>query len=81
MSNSRLVCGHSGCGLPVHAAGSNGWRHSLGGRTGPIPGHRKHKPVPVAREVYNQAFALDTPRDEAIRLLEKFRWLDRKINS
>jgi hypothetical protein len=79
MSSSVLVCGHSGCGLPVHAIRSS-YRHSLGGNTGAILAHRKHKPVPVLRADYDRAYAWDTPPEEARALLAGFRALDREVN-
>lgn len=79
MSNSILVCGRSGCGLPVHSF-VNSWKHSLGGRTGAIPAHRRHKPVPVLRADHDRACAWDTPPEEARALLAGFRARDREIN-
>lgn len=76
---SEFVCGHRACGLPVHGF-RNGWRHSLGGGTGPIPASQKHKPVPVLRAEWDRAFALGTPREEAMALLAKFRAADQEIN-
>lgn len=79
MSNSIFVCGHRGCGLPVTTHRSS-WRHALGGRTGAIPAHRKHKAVPVYRTEYDRAFAPDTPLPEARALVQKFRSLDTAVN-
>lgn len=78
MSNSVLVCARDG--LPVHGVGRNGYRHSLGGRTGAIPERRRHKPVPVLRTEYDRAFGLNTPREEALELVGRFRALDQQIN-
>jgi hypothetical protein len=77
-SNSVLVCSRDG--LPVHDVGKAGYRHSLGGNTGAIPPSRKHKPVPVLREDFNRAYGLDTPREEALMLIEGFRRQDKEIN-
>lgn len=77
MSNSTLVCSRDG--LPVHGV-RDSYRHSLGGKTGAIPPSRKHKPVPVLRTEYDKAYGFDTPRDEAMALIERFRRMDREIN-
>lgn len=79
MSNSQFVCGHPGCGLPVHGW-STGWKHSLGGRTGAIPPRRAHKPVPVLRTDYDRLADPYTPPTESRELAARFRELDRQIN-
>ena len=73
MSNSRFVCAKDG--IPVTTC-RDAWRHALGGKTGAIPKHRRHKPVPVLRDEYERAFGIDTPVAEARALLEKFRQLE-----
>jgi hypothetical protein len=78
VSTSQFVCGHAGCGLPVH--GGRAWQHSLGGGTGAIPARKKHKPVPVPRTEYDRLSAMDTPIAECRALAAKFRQLDHEIN-
>lgn len=73
MSSSTYVCARDG--IPVHGS-RDGWRHALGGRTGAIPRHRRHYPVPVLRADYDRAFAIDTPVEEAREMLREFRELD-----
>jgi hypothetical protein len=58
VSASQFVCWKDG--LPVHSC-RGGWRHALGGGTGPIPAHRRHKPVVCPRAEYERAFHPDTP--------------------
>lgn len=77
MSTSLFVCAKDG--LPVHGA-RDGWRHALGGGTGPIPQSRKHKPVPVLRADFDRAYALSTPPEEARALLAQFRADNARIN-
>lgn len=72
--SSELVCAR--CGISVHQA-SNGWRHTLGGKTGAIPAHMRHYPVPVLRTDFERAFGIHTPADEARAILERFRSEDR----
>jgi hypothetical protein len=77
VSNSRFVCARDG--IPLTDC-YYGFRHALGGKTGPMSKHRKHKPVPVLRTDYNRAFGIDTPLDEARALVAQFRDVDRRIN-
>jgi hypothetical protein len=65
MSSSDFVCWRDG--LPVHGARS-GWRHALGGRTGAIPAHRKHYPVPVTRALYDEAFDIAVTRERFLEI-------------
>ena len=69
MSKSQFACWRDG--LPVHQAGP-GWRHALGGGTGAIPAHRRHKPVVCPRAEYDRAFDISTPGDEARAIAAKY---------
>lgn len=60
MSNSQFVCWKDGA--PVHSF-RNSWKHSLGGRTGAIPAHRKHRPVPILRSLYDEAYSPNVTRE------------------
>jgi hypothetical protein len=77
MSNSDFVCWRDG--IPVTGA-RKGWRHALGGKTGAIPRHRKHKPVPMLRTEFDYCFAIDTPGDAAREIAERMKAKDREIN-
>lgn len=60
MSSSQFVCWEDG--LPVYGH-CGGWRHALGGKTGAIPRHKKHYPVPIERALYEEAFSIGTSRE------------------
>lgn len=62
MSSSRFVCFKDG--LPVTMS-RGAWRHALGGKTGAIPKHRKHRPVVIERSEYERFSDPGTPLDEA----------------
>ena len=69
MSASQFVCWKDGLPVTTHRGS---WRHALGGKTGAIPAHRRHKPVPCPRAEYERAFALGTPLDEARAIAAKY---------
>jgi hypothetical protein len=69
MSNSQFVCWKDGIPVTTHRGS---WRHALGGKTGAIPKHKKHTPVPCPREEYERAFAPDTPLDVSRAIAAKY---------
>jgi hypothetical protein len=69
VSTSQFVCWRDGLPVTTHRGA---WRHALGGKTGAIPAHRKHKPVVCPRAEYDRAFAIDTPGDEARAIAAKY---------
>jgi hypothetical protein len=78
MSMSQYVCWRDG--LPVHSVRS-GWRHSLGGRTGAIPASKRHYPVPVARELYNEAFSIHVTRARFLEIKAAAQALDDQMQA
>ena len=78
MSDSYFVCWRDG--IPVHGA-RNGWRHSLGGRTGAIPAHRRHYPVPVPRALYEEAFSMRVTRERFLEIREECNALDDRMQA
>lgn len=70
MASSTWVCAKDG--LPVTHT-YYGWRHALGGKTGAIPKHRRHRPVVVARAEYERLNDPATPLDEARAIAERWR--------
>jgi hypothetical protein len=77
VSTSQFVCARDG--IPLSGT-FYGFRHALGGNTGAILSHRRHKPVPVLRTDYDRAFSLHTPLEEARALCARFREADKEIN-
>lgn len=69
MSTSQFVCFKDG--LPVTTSRGT-WRHALGGKTGAIPRHRRHRPVVCPRAEYERCFALETPAAEARAIIAKY---------
>jgi hypothetical protein len=70
MSTSQFVCWKDGLPVTTHR---NSWRHALGGKTGAIPAHRKHRPVVCPREEYERFCSPGTPLAEARAIAEKYR--------
>jgi hypothetical protein len=71
-----FVCAKDGLPVTTHR---HAWRHALGGKTGAIPRHRRHRPVPVLRTEYERAFGISTPAEEARALLAKFRRIEAEM--
>ena len=69
MSTSQFVCWKDGLPVTTHRGA---WRHALGGGTGAIPAHRRHKPVVCPRAEYDRAFDINTPGDEARAIAAKY---------
>lgn len=69
MSDSHFVCWKDGLPVTTHRGS---WRHALGGKTGAIPPSKRHRPVVIERALYERAYGLHTPVNEARAIAEKY---------
>jgi hypothetical protein len=70
MSNSRYVCFLDGIPVTTHCGA---WRHALGGKTGAIPAHKRHRPVVIERAEWERFTDINTPLDECRAIAARFR--------
>lgn len=77
MSDSLFVCWRDGAPVTTHRGS---WRHALGGNTGAIPEHKKHRPVVIERTLYEWAFAPDTPPEASRKIAALMKAEDERVN-